>query len=85
MTTATDRGVVNSLHRIMKANDPGHRGYSYFVLGNSKEGYRWELVDAAGAVVGKSETCRQWSDCMQTLRTAQRHAATKDVRDESTK
>ena len=85
MATATNRRAVNSLHRIMKATDPGHRGYTYFVSGNSKEGYQWELLDAAGAVVGKSEICRQWSDCVKTLRTAQRHAATKDVRDESTK
>ena len=76
MKKREEQKAINRLHKLTSVGDAKHRGYTYFMTGNPRNGYRWELANAAGDTVCKSETFSGKRDGLKMLRAAQRHAAT---------
>ena len=57
--------------------------YRYFINIDADSGYWWALVRSSEDSVCRSDVYEKNSDCMSSLRAAQRHAATAEVVDES--
>jgi hypothetical protein len=56
------------------------RGYTYFIEGDPREGYRFTLSDRNANTLCGSRVFATLEECLKTLREVQRHAHTTDLR-----
>jgi len=78
---ATNRVIT----RFVKVENASRRnaGYTYFISGDAPSGYHFALVNRYGNEVFTSVVFLNKDACRAALRTAQRHGACTDIRDDT--
>ena len=79
------RDIDLGLTREIKAQNAAQKnaGYSYFISGDVSSGYRFALVNRYGNELFESPIFLNKEACRRGLRTAQRHGACTDIRDDT--
>jgi len=79
------RDAKQAITRFVKVESASRRnaGYTYFISGDAQNGYRFALVNRYGNEVFESVIFLNKDACRAVLRTAQRHGACTDIRDDT--
>jgi uncharacterized protein YegP (UPF0339 family) len=77
------RDFRRKIHKIIDLEEGARSRYTYFLIGNSRDGYNWELVDIRDETIALSPIYKTRKDCLKSLKATQRHASSKAVRDDA--
>ena len=79
------RDTNRAITHIVKVQNAAQRnaGYTYFISGDAQSGYQFALVNRYGNEVFTGPIVRNKEACRAALRTAQRHGACTDIRDDT--
>ena len=59
MKKREEQKAINRLHKLTSVGDAKHRGYTYFMTGNPRIGYKCELAKSAAGQCGMRHSLQE--------------------------